>query len=69
MKTLAQLRAEAEQQEKPLDNPRMFLALFPVGPRNGKFVDPFLGLIQLKDSDKVIYVGLEGHKIQADWVE
>lgn len=70
MKTLAELRAEAEHQDDALKNPRQFLANFPSGWRNGKFVDPFLGLMQIDDIPGVIYIGdLKAFTIDAIWTD
>ena len=76
MKMLAQLESEAQTQEDALENPRLFLVIMPEvlglppGPYNGRFLDPFLGIIELN--------GVKGHimasdlpmwEIKASWAE
>ncbi len=70
MKTLAELLTEAERQEDAMTNPRLFLAIFPSGPRNGRFLDPFLGVIQVYGFTGVFYATqLEMHSIPAIWAD
>ena len=47
MKLLKELRDEEKDRPGSLDAPRLFLAMFPVGARNGKFIDPWLGVFVL----------------------
>ena len=70
MKTLAELLTEAERQEDALTNPRLFLAFFPGGTHNGRFLDPYLGVMEIIGITGVVYAGdFNMHSISAIWVE
>ncbi len=71
MKTLAQLEKEAQSQLNCMEVPRMFLAIFPSGPKNGVFLDPYIGIIQIVGLEGVIYMSQlkGGFDIPASWVE
>jgi hypothetical protein len=70
MKTLAELLCEAERQEDAMTNPRLFLAIFPSGPRNGRFLDPYLGIMQVNGFEGIFQVGnFDLHRIQAIWAD
>lgn len=62
--------AEAERQSDAMTNPRTFLAFFPSGPRNGLFLDPYMGLIQIKGIEGFILASdLDIHSIPAIWAD
>jgi hypothetical protein len=70
MKTLAALRTEAQQRKDSMEKPRLFLAIFPSGPYNGRFLDPYMGIIKINGLDGVFYAGdLDMDNIQAIWAD
>lgn len=73
MPTLAELQKEAEQQSDAMNNPRTFLAIFPAGPRKGKFSDPYMGIMEFEGMPGFV---MESHfspltmfDIQAVWLD
>ena len=70
MKTLNELRKEAQNRRDWQSNPRRFIAVFPSGPRNGQFLDPFLGALQVQGMEGVIHMcDLELFNIPAAWLD
>lgn len=73
MKTLARLEREACEQDDPINHPRDFMAVFPSGLRLGCFLDPFFGIMEIKDIGVVTMQtlknkGCDPEEIPAHWV-
>lgn len=70
MKTLLALQTEAQNQPDWQEKPRLFLAIFPSGPYNGHFLDPFLGAMLLKGIEGVVHARqIDMANIQAIWAD
>jgi len=68
MKSLAELQHESKR-DGDMINPRLFLALFPTGPFNGKFLDPYLGLLEINGIGIVKAHELNMFDIPAIWAD
>jgi len=60
---------DAKRQRDCMDNPRTFLALFPTGPRNGRFIDPYLALVEIDGIGISSFPRDLLHETQATWAD